>query len=208
MGHCRSAAASLERHGSIDAGAARCRPGPRRCSRKSGGQPALAYNRAVHPSEKLIHSFYSSFQQRDAAGMGACYADDVAFSDPVFPDLRGDAARAMWTMLCRRARDFELRFRDVVADDHHGRAHWEAEYTYSQTGRRVHNIIEASFELRDGRIVRHTDRFDLWRWMRMALGAKGVILGWLPHVQGVVRRQANQALEAFMRSEAASASPE
>lgn len=166
-----------------------------------------AYARAVHPNELLIQRFYTSFQQCDAAGMGACYTDDVVFSDPVFPRLEGEAARAMWRMLCSRARDFSLRFGDIAADDRHGRAHWEAEYTYSQTGRRVHNIIEASFALRDGRIVRHTDHFDLWRWMRMALGPKGVLLGWLPPVQGVVRRQAGQALATFMGAETGPTNP-
>ena len=64
-----------------------------------------------------------------------------------------------------------------------GRAHWVATYTYSATGRPVENRIDATFEFRDGRIVRHRDRFDLYRWARQALGPKGLLLGWLPPVQ-------------------------
>ena len=42
-----------------------------------------------HPHAQLIEQFYLAFQRRDPAGMVACYADDIWFSDPVFHDLRG-----------------------------------------------------------------------------------------------------------------------
>jgi ketosteroid isomerase-like protein len=157
----------------------------------------------MHANEELVHRFYTCFQRRDAAGMGSCYGDGVVFSDPVFTHLEGEDARAMWRMLCARANDLTVRFDNVVADDRQGRAHWEAEYTYSATGRRVHNIIEASFEFAGGRIVTHTDQFDLWRWMRMALGAKGTLLGWLGPVQATVRKMAGRSLDKFKADESA-----
>ena len=130
--------------------------------------------------------------------MGACYAPDVRFSDPVFPALVGEEARGMWRMLCARGKDLVLEFRDVEADDRHGSAHWEAWYTFSATGRPVHNIIEASFTFRGGLMATHTDRFDLWRWTRQALGVKGILLGWSPIVQGAVRRQAARSLDRWI----------
>ena len=39
-----------------------------------------------------------------------------------------------------------------------------ATYTFSATGRTVVNRIRARFDFRDGKIVRHVDSFDLWRW--------------------------------------------
>jgi hypothetical protein len=39
--------------------------------------------------------------------------------------------------------------------------------------------------------------FDLWRWLRQALGAKGVLLGWVPRVQTAVRAQAARALPGW-----------
>ena len=54
--------------------------------------------------------------------------------------------------------------------------------------------IDATFAFRDGLIVRHEDRFDLWRWLRQALGAKGALLGWLPPVQRAVQAQAAKSL--------------
>jgi ketosteroid isomerase-like protein len=130
--------------------------------------------------------------------MAACYAPEVVFSDPVFPRLRGDEARAMWRMLCERGKDLRVVASRIEADDATGRAHWDADYTFSGTGRRVHNRIDASFTFAGGKIVTHADRFDLWRWAGMALGLKGRLLGWLPPVQRSIRRQADASLRSFM----------
>jgi len=155
----------------------------------------------VHPNEALIERFYRAFQARDAAGMGACYHPEVVFSDPVFPELRGRAAGAMWTMLCGRAKDLDLVFGDVHADDARGRAHWEARYTFSPTGRRVYNEIDAIFDFRDGLIARHVDRFDFWRWARQALGPTGWLLGWTPIMRDKVRSEARRGLDAFLQKQ-------
>ncbi len=152
----------------------------------------------MHPNEQLIETFYKCFQKRDAEGMAACYHQDVSFSDPVFPDLKGDQARSMWKMLCARGKDLEIQFSAVKANDSTGSAHWEAWYTFSGTGRKVHNVIDAEFEFRDGKIIRHKDQFGFWRWTRMALGPAGVLLGWTPIVQNGVRKKANQGLVDFM----------
>lgn len=150
-----------------------------------------------HPNRELIERFYEAFQKRDAEAMGACYADDVVFSDPVFGELRGEEARDMWRMLVRRAQDFSLTFDAVEADERTGGAHWVARYLFSQTGRSVENRIQARFVFRDGRIAEHRDTFDLWRWSRQALGFKGVLLGWTPFVQQAIRAQARKGLDAY-----------
>lgn len=144
----------------------------------------------------LIERFYAAFAQRDAAGMIACYHPSVTFSDPVFPALDAKGVAAMWTMLCKRGKDLAITASDIAADATAGRAHWVANYTFSATGRKVTNRIDAAFEFSDGAIVRHVDSFSLWRWSAMALGPKGLFLGWLPPVQSAIRRQAAQALAA------------
>jgi ketosteroid isomerase-like protein len=151
----------------------------------------------MNVNEQLIHTFYSAFQKRDAAGMLACYDPQVQFSDPVFTDLKGARAGAMWTMLCERGKDLKIEFRDVRADDRAGSAHWDAWYTFTGTGRKVHNSIDASFEFSGGRIVRHTDRFDLHRWSRQALGLPGLLLGWTPLLQNKVRAMAAKNLDDY-----------
>lgn len=145
-----------------------------------------------------IESFYSALQRRDHAGMAACYHSSVHFSDPVFPDLRGDEARAMWHMLCDQGSDLDVTFSDVAAEGDRGSAHWEARYTFPPTGRMVHNRVDAIFEFEDGKIIRHVDSFDLWRWTRMALGTMGVLTGWSGFTKDKVRQTADRGLRRFM----------
>ncbi len=151
----------------------------------------------MHPNAQLIHNFYSAFQKRDAETMAACYAPDVSFSDPVFPNLQGQEAGDMWRMLLSRSVDLDLVFDGVEADEQQGKAHWVATYTFSQTGRKVVNDIHARFVFRNGKIVRHTDQFDLWKWSRQALGAKGALLGWSPLVKNAIRKQAAKGLALY-----------
>ena len=148
-------------------------------------------------NEQLIERFYSAFARRDAATMAACYAPDARFTDPVF-DLHGAEIGAMWSMLCARGKDLELTWSGVTADDRSGRAHWEPRYTFSMTGRLVHNDIDSTFTFAHGKVVAHVDTFDLWRWSRMALGKKGAILGWTPMVRKAIKRQARAGLDAWI----------
>ncbi len=146
---------------------------------------------------QLLESFYTAFQHGDYAEMVACYHPDIHFSDPVFTDLRGNQAKAMWHMLCQRGKDLQVIFSDVQADGKLGRVHWEALYPFS-TGRKVHNVIDATFAFQNGLIIRHQDSFDLWRWTRMALGPLGWFLGWTPVVQQRVRKTAVASLHKFI----------
>ncbi|MET3115853.1 ketosteroid isomerase-like protein [Undibacterium sp. GrIS 1.8] len=151
----------------------------------------------MHPNAQLITQFYTAFQRLDAEAMAACYAADVIFSDPVFPSLQGAEAADMWRMLTSKAQNFSVVFDGISADDQRGQAHWVATYTFSQTGNTVINDIHASFALRDGKIVQHTDQFDLWKWSRQALGLKGWLLGWTPLVKNAVQAQAAKGLAIF-----------
>lgn len=153
----------------------------------------------MHPNAALITRFYQAFQKRDAAGMAACYHTGIHFSDAAFPNLRGAEAGAMWRMLCERGKDLKLEFRDVKADDKTGSAHWDAWYTFSATGRKVHNSIDARFEFRDGLIIRHQDQFDFHRWAGQALGPAGKLLGGFGFLQSKVQKTAAEGLAKFMQ---------
>jgi len=156
----------------------------------------------MHPHSQLISDFYFAFQRRDAEAMAACYHRDVEFSDAVFVGLRHGGVTSMWRMLCERGKDLELTFRDVQADDRTGRAHWDARYTFGATGRKVLNRIDAEFEFRDGKIVRHHDSFDFYAWSRQALGPMGLLLGWTPLLKNKVRAQARGTLAKYMKERA------
>lgn len=152
----------------------------------------------MHKNISLLTEFYDAFQHLDAERMVSCYHQDAEFKDPVFPDLDYQGVTSMWRMLCGQAKAFSLTYSDIDANDTNGRAKWEATYAFSQTGRTVHNIIEAQFEFKDGLIYRHRDNFDLWRWSRMALGPAGVLLGWTPLLQNKIRSMADKNLRSFI----------
>ena len=145
-----------------------------------------------------IESFYKAFSLRDAGGMVACYHPQVAFRDPVFLELDSAHVRAMWRMLCERGKDLRVEASAIEVSGDEGKARWDAWYTFSGTGRKVHNVIDARFRFQDGLIVRHDDSFDLWRWTRMAIGPAGVLLGWSPPIQGKIRKTAAAGLADWM----------
>jgi len=152
---------------------------------------------AMHPNETLIRDFYAAFARKDAEGMARCYGEDVFFSDPVFPRLRGEEAADMWRMLLSRATDLEVTLDEASADAEGGKARWTARYTFSRTGRPVVNNVRAMFAFRDGKIVRHYDSFSFYRWASQALGPLGKALGWFAPLKWKVRKDAAKGLEKF-----------
>ena len=151
----------------------------------------------MNDNERLIERFYRAFAARDPEDMAGCYHPDVHFTDEVF-DLHGAEAGQMWRMLCERGKDLVIEFGAIEAGDAAGRAHWDATYSYGPAGRRVRNSIDARFEFRDGRIVRHVDSFDFWKWSRQALGMPGLLLGWSGFLRSKVRATAARRLEEFI----------
>jgi ketosteroid isomerase-like protein len=149
-------------------------------------------------TQQTITDFYTAFQKKDWQGMQECYHDKIEFSDPVFRDLKGGEAKAMWHMLAVSAKDLIVVFKNVDGETRTGSCDWDALYSFSRTGRKVHNIIHAKFEFRDGKIIKHKDTFDLWRWAGMALGTSGKLLGWTPFLQGKVRATARKSLDKFI----------
>ena len=153
----------------------------------------------MHPNEQLLETFYSAFAARNYAAMQACYLPAAEFSDAVFA-VKGKEVGAMWHMLSEGGGDLQATHRDVQADDATGRAHWEARYTFSSTGRKVYNIIEAEFQFKAGRIAAHHDHFSFWRWSSQALGPSGLLLGWSPFLHNKVRATARARLDRFIQS--------
>ena len=148
-------------------------------------------------NNELIERFYRALQQRDGETMAACYRADAAFRDPVF-ELQGHRIGAMWKMLTSRGVDLRVEYGNVSAGDETGSADCQAWYTFSATGRPVHNVIHSTFRFGDGLIAAQVDEFDFWRWSRQALGPAGLLLGWSPLLRRKVQAQAAKALDRFM----------
>jgi ketosteroid isomerase-like protein len=149
-------------------------------------------------NEQLIRQFYESFARHDAAKMIECYASDVEFFDPAFGSLKGADAKNMWRMLVERGGGtIRIDFSNVRADAAKGSADWTADYLFSKTGRQVFNEIHAEFEFRDGKIIRHADTFDIWKWSRQALGPVGFLFGWSSALQNKIRQNALKSLREY-----------
>lgn len=156
---------------------------------------------ASHANAHVINAFYHAFATRDWATMCGTYADDATFRDPVFHDLDAAHVRAMWKMFCTRSADLEVEFSHVAANDRFAIGHWDARYTFSKTGRRVLNRIDATFELRNGRILAHVDVFSFHQWSAQALGGFGKFAGWTSALNGAVSSSAHAALNDFMQKD-------
>ncbi|PCE63706.1 nuclear transport factor 2 family protein [Sediminicola luteus] len=157
---------------------------------------------AQNENELLVARFYTAFQNKDVAGMQACYADDVVFTDPAFGTLHGDAAKQMWAMLLSRGTDLSIDFSDVKDNGQTVTANWNAYYAYGPKKRKVHNKIQAHFWLEGGLIVHHVDRFDLWKWSRQALGPMGFVLGWSAYFKQKLQSKTRAMLKKYMAQKA------
>jgi ketosteroid isomerase-like protein len=154
-------------------------------------------------NDQLIRDFYAAFDRGDYAFMQYAYHPDATFYDPVFQDLDAREVKAMWQMLLTASSDLKVISSEVSSAETSGSCRWDAWYTFSRTGRKVHNIIQAKFQFKDGKIFRHEDQFDLWRWSRQALGFSGLLLGWSSVIRNKVRGTAKSALQKFLQSSAA-----
>jgi ketosteroid isomerase-like protein len=141
--------------------------------------------------EEVITQFYQALVRGDPEGMVRHYHDDIVFRDPAFGELRGNDARNMWRLLVSPA--VKASFSDVGPHS----ARWTAAYVFKKTGRKVVNRISAEFEFKDGKIVRHTDHFDFWRWTSQALGLPGYLLGWTSFMKARCIRQTSALLKDF-----------
>jgi ketosteroid isomerase-like protein len=161
----------------------------------------------VSPQETIVR-FYDAFSRRDGAAMAACYAPGAHFSDPVFTDLNGPEIGAMWQMLTASGRDLRVQLVEHRMDADSGSAHWLADYTFSRTGRQVHNDVHATFRFSsEGLIAEHRDSFNIYAWAKQAIGPVGSLLGWAAPFQKSLRAGAATTLSKYMQAEADAADP-
>ena len=152
----------------------------------------------MNKHEELVKTFYTAFAKRDFKTIQKCYHSDARFSDPVFQNLDSKKVKAMWHMLCESGKDLQISFGNIGVFDNSAKVAWKAVYTFSKTGKIVHNEIEARFHFKDGLIIQHKDSFNLWRWTRMALGTPGILLGWSGLMQNKIRQMAEKQLGHFL----------
>jgi limonene-1,2-epoxide hydrolase len=152
-----------------------------------------------HPNEKIIMDFYQAFQKGNPKAMNACYHKDIVFYDPAFGHLKGDRVRAMWYMLLEKSMgELSISFSEIQANDYNGSARWTATYYYGPSKRKVVNEGVGTFYIQNGKILQHTDHFDLWSWSRQALGFKGFLLGWTKSMKLKIQQESSKMLSRYI----------
>ncbi|WP_300565681.1 nuclear transport factor 2 family protein [Flavobacterium sp.] len=150
-------------------------------------------------NKEIITNFYTAFANGNAEEMTKYYHQNATFEDPAFGKLNQKEVISMWKMLIERSKgNLKIEFKKVSADGNSGSATWIATYLFSQTNRKVINIIDAEFKFKDGLIIQHKDNFDLYKWSKQALGWKGFLLGWTNFMRNKIQQNAKKSLQNYM----------
>lgn len=152
-------------------------------------------------SRKIATAFYAAFAKGDADKMITYYDDHIEFEDPVFGKLKGNQAKMMWKMLLDRSKgNLEIIFNVIETTDNTAIVKWEARYAFSKTGRKIHNKITAHLTVEEGKIIKHIDKFNLWKWSQQAFGFKGFLIGWTPFFKAKLQHQTRDLLNKYIHS--------
>jgi hypothetical protein len=152
-----------------------------------------------NPVEKVANNFYLAFQLKNANRMIECYHQELQFEDPAFGKLSYAQACGMWKMLCESAKDLSIEYSILKSEDNYVEVRWIAEYSFSKTGKFVHNEIIAQLTFKDGKIIQHTDNFDLFKWAKQAMGLQGWLIGSTPFFRKKLQQQTNYQLAKYMQ---------
>lgn len=119
-----------------------------------------------NPSADVVAAFYASFIKQDFAGMEALYDEGLSFKDPIFEYENRAGTMGMWrNLLAGSTGTFSYKVTDVKGDTVTVR--WIADYEVF--GRPVHNEIDTTMIVRDGKIVHQRDVFSWEAWSKQAL---------------------------------------
>jgi hypothetical protein len=143
---------------------------------------------------EVLTRLFTALQQHDHQTMANCYDEDATFTDIAFEINGRKRIHAMWHMICEG--DIRTSFDIVEVDDRTAKVKVVDDYTFRSSGRKVHNVVESRFWLRNGSIVAQQDTCDARDWAGMALGGvNGFLAGRLAFLR---RAKARKTLDAFI----------
>lgn len=152
-------------------------------------------------SRKIATGFYSAFAKGDADKMITYYDDHIGFEDPTFGKLNGNQAKMMWEMLLERSKgNLEIIFNVIETTNNTAIVKWEARYPFSKTGRDIHNKVTAQLTIKNGKIIKHIDKFNLWKWSQQAFGFKGFLIGWTPFFKAKLQLEIAKQLNSYSKN--------
>ena len=148
----------------------------------------------MHANALLLQRLFSSLDRRDHETVATCYHSEATFQDIAFSLHGQKEIHDMWRMIC--AGDIHTTFEVVHADDETGRARVIDEYTFSDTGRKVRNVIDSQFTFKDHLVFQHRDECDAQEWAAMAMGGfSGFLAG---RIAPLRRLKARMKLKKFV----------
>ena len=137
-------------------------------------------NRAADRAIELVLAYYAAFNRGDWDGMLSLVSDDVAHD--INQGARETGREAFAAFLQRMNRSYREQLRDIVVMANHGGARVAAEYVVhgeylaDDTGlppaRGQKYVLPggAFFDIRDGRIARVTNYYNLEDWIAQVSG--------------------------------------
>jgi ketosteroid isomerase-like protein len=149
----------------------------------------------VHPNEQLLTTLFQCLNAHDHMGAAECYHDEATFRDIAFTLKGKRQIHAMWDMACSVNKkgipsDIKATVQQLSANDATGKVLVDFDYTFRDTGRKVHNPVESTYHFRDGKIIQQTDKADAANWARQAFGGFN---GWVAGRFDRIRR--NKAMD-------------
>lgn len=153
----------------------------------------------MSPTELVTH-LYTSLNNRDESGIEACYHPQAVFEDPAFGELRGKEVVHMWHMLMQNPKaQLNIQIVELNQIKDGVTCTWTADYFFGKTGRQIHNVIQSTFQFKDGLIIDQRDRFNLYKWFQQALGLPGWLFGWTGFMKRKLRQQTTHLLKKYIK---------
>jgi len=150
-------------------------------------------------NKEIIIKFYDAFSNHNPETMVNFYDDNIEFEDPAFGILKGIAAKMMWKMLIEISKgNLKITVENIKSEENFGSVDWKAEYIFSQTKRKVINNVHAEFEFQNGKIIKHKDFFDFYKWSCQALGIFGFLFGKSKVFKFIFKRKTNSMLKKYI----------
>jgi limonene-1,2-epoxide hydrolase len=145
-------------------------------------------------NESLIRQFYQAFEAKDLRLMTACYSTDLVFNDPVYKGLNYAETCKMWEIVRGFGQDLTIEIKHIQVGETTGNVIWQPSYIF-YTGKKVVHQVRTSFEIKDDKIIRHTDNFDLHNWSKQAFGIIGVWIGGTTFFRKIIQKLASNDLK-------------
>jgi len=124
---------------------------------------------------------YRALAEGDLRAVRSCYDANARYSDPVFGQLGRGSACYIWPVIFSQIRRPEWKFEVVDAGLTSARLSTKVNFVFAETGRPTSLRIATHLAIREARVVRHDDDFDIDACTWMAFPKENRFRLWTPH---------------------------